>query len=279
MAANYGAYKKISSNMIPDGAVNGNMLQQGVGNKYCSFTVHSDRGMKCQECTAAGGCCCMACGRCCEWTVPNYVTSVQFEIWSGGGSGAGMNCSNCCSYSVGGAGGSYATKTICTRPGCKYTICAGGVWRCCRSHTCSGGMGCASYVTGHNLDNFCVVGGCGGLVCHGDDNGYAFMQTCANCNICGIYGADFGATGSTGYKLAHSGCKCQGSDYHSAGAAPFIAKHHSHYVTEFWCSCSCYVNWPSGGGLSGASTYCGDAAKCCAAGMFGGSGLVKITFA
>jgi len=279
MAANYGAYKKISSNMIPDGAVNGDMLQPGVGNKYCSFWVFQERGMRCQECTSAGGCCCQACGRCCLWTVPSYVTSVQFEIWSGGGAGAGMTCSNCCSYSFGGAGGNYASKTICTRPGCTYTICAGGAWRCCKSHTCTAGMGCKSYVTGHNLSNFCTVGGCGGHMCNGDDNGWTGQQTCANCNICGIYGADFGATGSTGWKLSHSGCKCMGSDYSQAGAAPFIAKFHSNYVTEAWCSCACYTNWPSGGGMSGTSTYCGASDKCCAGGTWGGSGVVRVTFA
>ena len=279
MAANYGAYKKISSNMIPDGAVTGDMLQHGVGNKYCSFYVFQERGLKCQECSYAGGCCCVYCGRCCLWTVPSYVTQVQFEIWSGGGGGAGMTCSNCCSYSFGGAGGNYATKTITTRPGCTYTICAGGAWRCTKSHTCTGGMGCKSYITGYNLSNFCTVGGCGGYMCNGDDNGPTGLQTCANCNVCGIYGADFGATGSTGYKLSHSGCKCQGSDYAQAGAAPFIAKFHSMHLTENWCSCGCYTNWPSGGGNSGMSTYCGNAHKCCAGGTGGGSGIVKVTFA
>lgn len=277
--ANYGSYRKITTEQIPDGIVDSDKLKFGAGNKYCSIYVYSDRGMKCQECSNNGGCCCQACGRCCLWTVPANVYKVQFEIWSGGGSGAGMTCSNCCSYSSGGAGGNYATKTVDTTPGCQYRVCAGGAWRCCRSHTCTGGMGCASYVQGHNLSNFCTVGGCGGYMCNGDDNGYAMMQTCANCNICGIYGADFGMTGSTGYKLAHSGCKCQGADYHQAGAAPMISKFHSNMTNEHWCSCGCYVNWPSGGGVSGQSTYCGDAAKCCSAGIYGGSGFVRITFA
>jgi len=276
--ATYGSYKKITEAQLPDNGITSDMLQAGVGNKFCSFWVKSNRAQACGECANNGGCCCQACGFCCQWTVPNYVSKVQFEIWSGGGGGAGMTCSNCCSYSVGGAGGGYAVKTVSTCPGCQYTICAGGTYRCNKRHNCTGGQGCKSYVNGYNLSNFCVVGGCGGHMCNGDDNGYAFMQTCANCNICGVYGADFGAMGSTGFKLAHSGCKCQGADYQRGGAAPYIGKYHSNMTNEYWCSCGCYLNWPAGGGASGSSTYCGDAAKCCAGGTQGGSGIVRVTF-
>ena len=278
--ASYGSYKKISTTQLPDNGITGDMLQQGVGNKYCSFWVYSARGMLCKECSNNGGCVCQACGRCCQWTVPNKVYKVQFEIWSGGGGGPGMTCCNCCGYSFGGAGGNYATKTITTAPGCTYSICAGGSWRCNKAHTCTAGMGCSSYVNGYNLSNFCVVGGCGGFMCNGDSNGFTGQQTCANCNICGIYGADFGMTGTTGYKLAHSGCKCQGADYAQTGAAPMIGRFHSNMNVESWCSCGCYVNWPAGGGMSGMSTYCETAEKCCAGGSGqGGSGVVRVTFA
>jgi hypothetical protein len=277
--ASYGSYKKISPEQLQDNSVTADKLEIGAGNQYCSFWVYSGRGFNCQECSNAGGCVCQACGRCCRWTVPNNVSSVQFEIWSGGGGGAGMTCCNCCSYAFGGAGGNYATRTVSTAPGCTYTICAGGSWRCSKSHTCDASMGCKSFVTGFGLSNFCTVGGCGGNMCNGDSNGPA-SQTCANCNICGIYGADFGMTGSVGYKLAHSGCKCMGSDYSQTGSAPLIGKFHSIQATEYWCSCGCYVNWPAGGSNSGHSTYCGDAAKCCAGGAGqGGSGIVKVTFA
>jgi len=278
--ASYGSYKKISTTQLPDNEITSDMLQLGAANKYSSFWVYSARGLRCGECSNNGGCVCQACGMCCQWTVPDKVYSVQFEIWSGGGGGPGMTCSNCCSYAFGGAGGNYAVKQIRTVPGCQYTICAGGSWRCSKSHTCTAGMGCKSYITGYNLSNFCVVGGCGGVMCNGDDNGFTGQQTCANCNICGIFGADFGMMGTVGYKLAHSGCKCQGSDYAQAGSAPMIGKFHSNMATEYWCSCACYVNWPAGGGMSGLSTYCGAAAKCCAGGSGqGGSGVVKITFA
>jgi hypothetical protein len=116
-------------------------------------------------------------------------------------------------------------------------------------------------------------------MCNGDANG-PMQHTCANCGICGIYGADFGMMGTVGWKMAHSGCKCAGSDFSNTGQAPMIGKMQSVMASAYWCSCGCYVNWPAGGGTSGQSTYCGDAAKCCANGVGqGGSGVVKITFA
>jgi len=139
-------------------------------------------------------------------------------------------------------------------------------------------MGCASYAIGFNLSNFCVVGGCGGWMCNGDAWGPRELKICANCNICGIFGADFGIMGTTGVKYGQSTCRCNGVSS-ATGAAPFIGLWQATAATEAWCSCGCYVNWPAGGGMSGSSSYCGDPAKCCAAGMgMGGSGIVKISY-
>ena len=278
--ATYSSYRQITSARIPDNSIAQDKLAIGAANKTGQLWVYNPRGLCCQNCANAGGCTEQANGRCCLWTVPSGVSKVTFEIWSGGGGGAGHTCCNCCSFAIGGAGGNYAIKTIATAPGCTYTVCAGGSWPCAKSHTCGASMGCRSYVTGYNLSNFCVTGGCGGIMCNGDAWGPRTLSTCANCNICGIFGADYGIMGSVGNKLGHLGCHCSGGDGQFTGAAPLIGKWMITISTEVWCSCGCYVNWPAGGGLSGASAYCNNNAKCCAGGMgMGGSGIVKITYA
>jgi hypothetical protein len=278
--ASYNSYRRIATDRIPDASITQDKLELGAVNKTGVLWVYNSRGFSCHACANAGGCCEQANGRCCLWTVPDGVTKVTFEIWSGGGGGAGHTCCNCCSFAIGGAGGNYATKTITTTPGCTYTVCAGGAWPCNKSHTCGAGMGCRSYVTGYNLSNFCAVGGCGGWMCNGDAWGPRTQQSCANCNICGIFGADYGMMGTTGVKLGHLGCHCSGADGQFTGQPPIIGKWNMSMATEAWCSCGCYNNWPAGGGVSGASSYCNNFAKQCAGGSGqGGSGIVKVTYA
>jgi len=278
--ATYSSYKKIVQEQVQDGIVSDTKLQTGAGMNRGVFYVFSARAMQCQHCSNNGGCCCQACGRCCQWTVPSNVSTVQFEIWSGGGGGPGNTCCDCFYRATGGAGGGYAQKTVETTPGCTYTICAGGSWRCNAAHTCSAGQGCKSYVNGYNLSNFCVVGGCGGLACvEGDEWGQRQQKNCANCNICGVYGADFGFLGTVGNMTGSSMCYCHGRTSWT-GSGAMIGKMFTTVVTQAWCACGCYINWPSGGGSSGESNYCGDPAMCCARGQGqGGSGIVKVTFA
>jgi hypothetical protein len=140
-------------------------------------------------------------------------------------------------------------------------------------------MGCKSYVNGYNLSNFCATGGCGGWMCNGGAWGPTHTQTCGNCNICGIFGADFGIMGSTGVSGGHGACQCKSADWAQSGMAPFVGKRTAGANAESWCNCACYVNWPAGGGQTGQSSYCGNWAKCCAGGNMGGSGMVKVTFA
>ena len=277
--ANYGSYKKIASDQFLNDSVTTDKLELGAGKQSQVLWVFNNRGMACHHCANAGGCTEQANGRCCLWTVPTHTSCVTFEIWSGGGGGAGHTCCNCCSFSIGGAGGNYATKTIATVPGCQYTVCAGGSWPCHYSHTCTAGMGCRSYVTGHNLSNFCVVGGCGGWMCNGDAWGPRHHTSgCANCNICGFFGADFGMMGSVGHKFGHGACHCYRTTTFT-GTPPIIGMHQGTSSSDSWCSCGCYTNWPSGGGRSGTSNYCGNWAKQCSNGMgMGGSGIVKITY-
>lgn len=278
--ASYGSYKKVVSDQFTTDSVTTDKLVRGAGINNGILWVFNPRGMCCQNCANAGGCTEQANGRCCLWTVPSHVSCATFEIWSGGGGGAGHTCCNCCSFSIGGAGGNYAIKTIAVCPGWTYTVCAGGSWPCAKSHTCGAGMGCRSYVTGCNLSNFCTEGGCGGWMCNGDAWGPRHHWSgCANTNICSSFGADFGVSGSVGFRAGQTMCRCHGATSYT-GMAPFVGKFMVTSVTEAWCSCGCYVNWPAGGGMSGTSSYCGNWAKCCAGGMgMGGSGIVKITFA
>lgn len=278
--ANYNSYKKLTADNFTSNSISEDKLTTGAQNHRGVQWIYNPRGRCCRQCSNNGNCCEQANGKCCLWTVPSNVTKVTFEIWSGGGGGAGHTCCNCCSFSIGGGGGNYGIKTINTVPGCQYTICAGGSWRCDKSHTCSATMGCRSYVNGYNLSNFCTTGGCGGWMCNGNAWGPRHSQICANCNICGIFGADFGMMASTGNSNGYGGCHCRGADWSHAGQAPMIGLMQTVAVVESWCTCGCYVNWPAGGGTSGNSTYCGNRAKCCAGGSGqGGSGIVRVTFA
>jgi len=275
--ASYSSYKKIVADNLSNDVVSSTALS--ATSAYGVQWIFNERGFRCRNCANAGGCCEQANGKCCLWCVPANITKVTFEIWSGGGGGPGMTCCNCCSFAFGGHGGSYAIKTIDVQPGWSYTVCAGGSWRCNKSHTCSAGMGCRSYVNGCNLSNFCVMGGCGGYMCNGDAWGHRHLTSgCANCNICGFFGADFGMMGSGGFKPGHGTCHCYRTGGWT-GAAPMFGIIQATANSDSWCACGCYVNWPAGGGEAGTSNYCGNWAKCCAGGAGqGGSGVVRITY-
>lgn len=106
----------------------------------------------------------LRCGVCCLWTVPAGVTTAQFQIW-GAGSGTGM--AQCCGGSPHGANGAYATTIISVTPGWTYTLCAGCAF-CCygTGNQTSNTPGCASFVTGCRLTNFCAMGGQGNIACY-----------------------------------------------------------------------------------------------------------------
>lgn len=278
--ATYDSYKKLNADQIPNNVFSDASLQFGAGNNYGVLWVKSNRAQACGACANNGDCCCQACGQCCQWTVPANTSKVTFEIWSGGGGGTGNTCCGCCTHSIGGAGGNYAIKTVSTTPGCTYTVCAGGSYRCEKRHNCTGGMGCRSYVNGYNLSNFCTHGGCPGWMCNGDAWGPTTNSAqCANCGICGIFGSDFGIMGSVGGRFGQGYHHCMHKTVYT-GQAPFWGGQHGAGPGDTTCMCGCYVNWPSGGGQSGVSAcYDSDAQICCAGGMgMGGSGIVKITF-
>jgi hypothetical protein len=99
------------------------------------------------------------CGICCAWTVPAGATFARFRLW---GAGAGSHGNVCCGISMFGGSGAYASVIMPVVPGCVYTLCSGCALCCCQycdQGTYNTGNGCASYVTGYGLSNFCAEGG------------------------------------------------------------------------------------------------------------------------
>jgi hypothetical protein len=101
-----------------------------------------------------------------------------------------------------GGSGAYASVILPVVPGCQYQICAGCAACCCYycdqgSHTF--GQGCASWVTGYGLNNFCADGGnpnpanwlyYANVLC-GGTGGYCIIQnasTCGKISTIGGYG-------------------------------------------------------------------------------------------
>lgn len=289
--ATYTDFKKISEDQIDLFSLQSNQLP---GRPVFSGVqwIYNERGLCCGQCSnywdpaqgPCAGCCEQANGKCCLWTVPAKASQVTFEIWSGGGAGAGFPagslCTNSATSSLGGAGGNYASKTISVTPGWQYTVCAGGSWPCVCARTCNAGMGCASFVVGCNLSNFCANGGQGGWWCSSDAWGPYFVNQCVNCSACGWFGADYGIMGTVGSVWKSTYCVCNGSIEWTGAAALIGLRQHLMMTEQNWDNCGCYVNWPAGGGLTGGSTLCqNNAAMCNAVGLMGGSGIVKITYA
>jgi hypothetical protein len=102
------------------------------------------------------------CGGACTWTVPAGVTKARFELW---GAGAGSVTPTCCGHAPTGMSGAYASVCMTVAPGQVYTLCAGSAST--SQAYCTQGTdvsGCASYVTGSGLTNFCAMGGCASLL-------------------------------------------------------------------------------------------------------------------
>ena len=157
--ADYQTYKKIDAgDAFIDGTVGpGKVTGVSTGNVCRSFYYNCCHNVPCN-----GGCCYL-------WTVPEKVTTIQFEIVSGGGSGAGGRCCGN-GAGMGGGGGGYATKTQYANCGhftagsTQFTICSASTSRCsccgcCHGRTGCGFYGCPSFVLGGGLGTFCMQGG------------------------------------------------------------------------------------------------------------------------
>ena len=146
-----------------------------------------------------------------DWTIPTGVSEVIFEIWGGGG-GGGSGC--CCTYGIPGGSGAYAYKKLSgvqVVAGCSYDIEI-GMGGCGFTGPTCGDAGGKTYITGHNMTNFCADGGAAGCSCchlccctwKVIDSGSCPGGCCAP-----YYGADGGWYGNpgAGYKWEHdTGC-------------------------------------------------------------------------
>ena len=206
-------------------------------------------------------------GAVCNFTVPEGVTSVTFELWGAGGAASGGNCM----YQIKGPGsGGYAIRTISTQAGCTYTVCAGGTGcACCFS--CISGGGCASFVTGSSIATTCAAGGDGGCAnCYSWNSTYT-IGSCVKPATANV--GDLSLPSVVNNVFLH-GCY-----YRITELPPGPPKIGSSITApDFACSgcrngdergCSMF---PGGGGIAG--TPC----TCSKGGGAGGAGLVKISY-
>jgi hypothetical protein len=166
-------------------------------------------------------------------------------------------------------------KTIDVCPGWTYTICAGGVYPCCSFET-TACAGCASFVNGCNLSNFCAIGGEYGFA----ENNWSLACYSTNGRCCmspGAMGGDFGMGNHQSIYWRPKGwaCHCHGK-YSIPSAAPFIGTNVMQVNNFCWMRCGCWTVPYGHGGQNGMTNYCGS--SCCGQGGTGGPGLVKITF-
>lgn len=267
--ASYTSYRagRVTSVNIDANAICNSQLAEGVRCNYATQWVYGDPG----QCTA---------GCCCAWTVPANTKVVKFEIWGAGGNGHGACSCDRCQHYMGAGGGTQNTVTICSAPGCVYTACAGGVYRCL-SNECTACNGCTSYVNGYNISNFCACGGG-----YGQSNGswtdscFSYMDACYQAGQNGGNFANFNhmpawiAGGP--YTYPGDACHCWKRIGNSNSAIGLNTGRADQHLAECWMRCGCWTV-PYGAGAMGAkTTYCGS--SCCGQGGTGGSGVVKITY-
>ena len=166
---------------------------------------------------------------------------------------------------------------IDTVAGCQYRVCAGGVYPCL-SRECCGCIGCASYVNGYNLSNFCAYGGsCG----HANDSWSTSCNATWHCCVGPTSnGGQFGMGNlrdswtNGGYSTNRGWCHCY-VQMTNPTAAPFIGTEVIQSLRECWVRCGCWIVPYGNGGQNAMTTYC---ERCCGQGGTGGGGLVKITY-
>mgnify|MGYP003691818193 CR=1 FL=1 len=216
-------------------------------------------------------------GRCCLWTVPAGKSYAVFEMWSGGGSGAGARC---CRHGGGSGAGGYAVKGCTVSPGQQIQICAAGSG-CCTDSTQNGGIcGCCTWV--------CSLGGGGqgtwstilpgGHCVHVPTECFYFANCydcCSSCYCCGgiASNADINFPGVNGG--AHPTQHCYNDGYQTSANAPFTAGG-MRMGYGGCCAIGGGNGWgmfPGGGGLS-AQTYGGG--WCC--GSPGAGGMVYVVY-
>ena len=144
-------------------------------------------------------------GACCLFTVPSGATRVRFQIW---GAGAASGGSVCCGGSMHGGTGAYASVILPAVAGCQYTLCSGCAWFAGQAHVPAGtnitttGNGCASFVQGFGLNNFCAEGG--------DASHYCWRMRATQC----ADGACVSPTPGQGSLTTNHPCFCAGASYY-----------------------------------------------------------------
>ena len=258
--AQYTDYKKIDGASLPSGVITDAKIDPSAFNSWNIKWIYGSPN------PVSSGCCCL-------WTVPSGVRKITFEIWGSGGNGHGKCSWDRCHHYRGAGGGYYNMKTIDTVPGCTYTVCAAGVYPCC-SYECVGCNGCSSYVNGHNLSNFCAIGGYRGEANTSWNEACNSTFTC--CLAPGNNGGDFGMgnhAGNFGWHASECHCHCVGTH---PSSAPFIGTDAQQNLTTCWTRHGCWTVPYGNGAMGGMTTYCGNWDN--GYGNTGGPGLVKITY-
>lgn len=180
-------------------------------------------------------------GVCCQWTVPAGISQIRFQLW---GAGAPSGGSSCCGGSMHGGTGAYASIIIPAVTGATYTICSGCAWWPGALYISAGTditpySGCASFVTGYGLQNFCAEGGEASML--------AYQQKMTNCvapSCCMLFATHawcdvLAAVGSA----AAWPCLCYNSFYcfHSSPGNTIYPKWQTAYVGTQRNDMMCYV--------------------------------------
>ena len=237
------------------------------------------------------------CGRCGTWSAPTCASKITFEMWSGGGSGAGHCCFGCwCDMaSCGSFSGYYGRKTIRRpsgqfNPGCVYCWCVGaggngttnngcGCFTACRDAP----RGCSSHIRGPGLCCFCMPGARGGYnlyctcKCNNQGNrseGFCNLGVCIGCKF------DFADFGNEPWFFKSRGnCDCN-SRLQATSQSWGLGNHHSYNIENNVKYCGC-TNCCRGfrqiamGGSNSMKSSCGQDFDYCR-GTPGKPGFVRI---
>ena len=268
--ASYRSYKRLNGDQVLDKSIDTAHLASGVRSTYTVkwFYGTPDR--------CSPGCCCL-------WTVPNSVCQLNWELWGAGGNGNGACSCNRCHHTKPAGGGAHTSKSIRTAPGCQYTVCAAGVYRCL-SRECWACNGCTSYVNGYNLSNLCACGGGYGEANTAWTDGcfsygfYCVRPGCVGTAADGDW-ASYNHTGNyqgqAAYQYPGGTCHCWKHIGHSTGAAGLSDGYFEQNSNYCWIRCGCWIVPYGAGGQSATTNYCG---RCCGQGGTGGGGIVKVTY-
>lgn len=245
------------------------------------------------------------CGWCGTWTAPTCASVITFELWSGGGGGAGHCCQNCyCDMaSCGAYGGYYGRRTIRRidgqwQPGCVYCYClgAGGDGTTnsgcgCFTACCAAARGCATWVCGAGAA-LCVPGAQGGYNiycscrCNNQGNrseGMCNLGMCYAQTICSASTTwDFVDLGDeSAFIKTRGNCDCN-SRHVSTSASYGISNGHTYHIEDSMAYCGC-TNCCRGfrqismGGSNSLKSYCGNF-LCNCLGTAGKPGAVRISW-